>query len=223
MSGIDDNTLMLLHFEDLQDSSKYNVRLTNVGALVTGDNSKFGGKSAYFNGSTRVDLPQNFTFDFSSNEFTVDWWQFQDVSLNGGDIFWFSSSSNQSFPKDFGIYIINGYHTLYYDSISAVNIASQKLNAWIHYAFVKKGSNIYYFENGKKIYTASNSSQIPNPTSYKMSVGGRSDYSQYFHGYIDEFRVSNVARWTENFEPPTEPYSTGSGIYVKINGEWKRI
>ena len=25
-------------------------------------------------------------------------------------------------------------------------------------------------------------------------------------GYIDEFRVSDIARWTESFTPPTEPY-----------------
>ena len=27
-----------------------------------------------------------------------------------------------------------------------------------------------------------------------------------FYGYIDEFRFSNIARWTTNFTPPTIPY-----------------
>ena len=28
----------------------------------------------------------------------------------------------------------------------------------------------------------------------------------YYKGYMDEIRVSNVARWTESFVPPTQPY-----------------
>lgn len=31
------------------------------------------------------------------------------------------------------------------------------------------------------------------------------DSSPYI-GYMDEFRVSDIARWTESFTPPTEPY-----------------
>lgn len=34
--------------------------------------------------------------------------------------------------------------------------------------------------------------------------------SQFFPGYIDELRISNIARWTDNFNP--EPVVNGSAL-----------
>ena len=35
-----------------------------------------------------------------------------------------------------------------------------------------------------------------------------------FDGYIDEIRISNVARWTAAFTPPTAPYTTGAASAI---------
>jgi hypothetical protein len=36
--------------------------------------------------------------------------------------------------------------------------------------------------------------------------GGQSALLPYVNGHMDELRISDIARWTSNFTPPTEPY-----------------
>ena len=36
---------------------------------------------------------------------------------------------------------------------------------------------------------------------------GSQGSAYYFRGYIDELRISNVARWTSNFSVPTTAYA----------------
>lgn len=64
----------------------------------------------------------------------------------------------------------------------------------------------------------------------EMYIGARNvpdtNNNGYF-GYLDEIRVSNIARWTSDFTPPTEPYSVNTlqagEIYYKANGSWQKI
>lgn len=39
-----------------------------------------------------------------------------------------------------------------------------------------------------------------------LMIGKYRDYGLYLNGMIDEFRISNIARWTSNFTPPARPY-----------------
>ena len=32
-------------------------------------------------------------------------------------------------------------------------------------------------------------------------------YSEFLYGYIDELRISNIARWTSSFTVPSAPYT----------------
>lgn len=198
----DENTLLLLHGTEIKDSSIYQVPLINIGAEISNSQTKFGNGSYYFNGSARIDIPTPFSFDFSTGNFTVDYWAYQTQSLSGGVPFIFAGD-----PDLFTVYIVGGNLTLFFGTqFFLVTLTSEKLNQWIHYALVKNGSSIKFFENGIQTYTASTDIAIPNPIDYIRSIGGRNDQSQYFKGYIEEFRVSNIARWTQNFTPPIEPY-----------------
>lgn len=52
----DEHTLLLLHCDDYSDSSMYGIELMDKSAQVSTEQSKFGGKSMYFNGSTRLSI-----------------------------------------------------------------------------------------------------------------------------------------------------------------------
>jgi hypothetical protein len=52
-----------------------------------------------------------------------------------------------------------------------------------------------------------------------LNIGRRGDATNYFTGSMSELRISKgTSRWTSNFTPPAEPYTTTSGIdsYTKL-------
>lgn len=225
----DENTLLLLHGEDLADSSMYGVTLTNNGATVSALQGKFGGKSLYFNGSAKI-LFSSKTVDFGSGDFTFDWWEYkqaescarfctQAVSSTGFSV---GSSTNAS-------YLNSNYNKPANDLINGDVFLPNTMNEWVHCAVVRSGTNIIAFNNGKEVYRKNigNVSLVIN-TSVNSCIGINAPQTNYFNGYIDEFRISNVARWTSDFTPPTEPYTVYQNaqpgeIYVKESGTWKKV
>jgi hypothetical protein len=79
--------------------------------------------------------------------------------------------------------------------------------AWTHYAVVRNGSKFYTFQNGiqKSTWTSTKSIYNTGGSLYLGSYGGGNNFA----GYIDEFRISNIARWTSDFTPPN------SGVSIK--------
>ena len=210
----DENTLLLLHGEDLTDSSIYGNTVTNNGVTVSTAQSKFGGKSLYFNGSSSKLIVNSDLFNFGSGDFTVDWWEYITatpatrftISYNngwGGICAGGSGNTNKLYISS-----INPWDMFQSDAFSTT------LNTWVHWAVVRSGNNFYTFRNGVKYWSGTGSGSVFwNGAGFVVGAFPY-DSSHYFGGYIDEFRVSNVARWTEAFTPPTEPYDPGGS-----NGE----
>ena len=87
---------------------------------------------------------------------------------------------------------------------------------------------LYAFENGVKKLEITISNTITMKDDMYIGYRATSGSSGGFVGYLDEIRVSNIARWTTDFTPPTEPYvvykNTEPGeVYVKESGKWKKI
>ena len=77
------------------------------------------------------------------------------------------------------------------------------MSEWVHVAFVRKSGVIDGYING--ISSVSRSSSV-NLNRDKWYVGSNSS-GLADAGYIDELRITKgVARYTENFTPPTEPF-----------------
>lgn len=93
----DEHTLLLLHCDDYSDSSMYGIELMDKSAQVSTDQSKFGGKSMYFNGSTRLSIDDVSAriFDFGTGDFTVEAWIYPEQIST--DNFIFSGSASGAF------------------------------------------------------------------------------------------------------------------------------
>jgi hypothetical protein len=81
------------------------------------------------------------------------------------------------------------------------------LNSWHHFAIQRNGGTIWLFldgvlVNGKTISPAATLAASGNP----LSIGNYANNAYPMNGYIDNIRISNIARYTGNFTPPTTPY-----------------
>lgn len=86
------------------------------------------------------------------------------------------------------------------------------VNAWVHLAFVREGSEFRVYVNGSLDATPRSSPQAVQPTTFYI---GRDpgNTPQDFIGGIDEFRVTRgVIRYADNFDPPQHQFpSQGIG------------
>lgn len=201
MAGIDQNTLLMLHFDgNVDDASFSKNTVTNSGASFSSAIAKFD-QSAHFGGSQYVEFNLTSLFDFSGKNWTVDFWMYQTTANLTGAAF--------CFGDQFFLFCSGGtWQNFIGPQGYTGNIFGSSPNEWVHIAIVCISNTLTFYKNGQKAYTAAMSGNLPFQSGYAAWIGGRNPREgQYFIGYIDEFRVSNVARWTSDFEPPTKPYS----------------
>ena len=76
---------------------------------------------------------------------------------------------------------------------------------WVHLAIVRSQSRYWkVYVNG--VYASGFTSTMVSGYYSSLMIGKYRDYGLYLNGMIDEFRISNIARWTSNFTPPARPY-----------------
>lgn len=200
--GNDENTLLLLHGETLTDSSSRSIAITNNSVKISEEQSKFNGKSLYFDGTSSLAFNVD-SLNILKSPFTIDAWVYP-LSRTNDSFFLSGQGQNTGF---FGLVSTGklgiGRSGVAWDSTSTKVIPT---NQWTHIAVVKTQTSVMFFVNGEL------SGSISNSIDYTLLSGlatiGSQNNNYYFNGYIDEFRISNVIRWTENFVPPTEPYKS---------------
>lgn len=208
---VDRNTLFLLNGESLSDSSIYNVPLVNNGVAVSTAQSKFGGSSLYFNGNATMTSSSNIIPNYG--DFTIEWWEYR-TAINGENTVFNAVSNINNFYGLLAGYINgNNKNNIYVSvdgsswGINSANMGQLNLNKWNHFALVRVGNVYKTFKNGI-LQTESTLDGVIN-LGDGFVIGNwdyRTERTSKFIGYIDEFRISKVARWTSNFTPPTEPY-----------------
>jgi hypothetical protein len=78
-----------------------------------------------------------------------------------------------------------------------------------HVALTYDGTNIRGFINGSMVC-----GPVAASAALPAAPFGYMDNSGLNQAYFDEFRVSNVARWTNSFTPPTQQYTTDGNTLV---------
>lgn len=159
---------------------------------------KFGTNSIYFNGKNSIQT----TIDLGGQDFTIDGW--------------FYMTAEQAWARTFELYIDGlGYETItasttMYYHIGGVGASTYPcMNVWSHAAMVYSHgeSKIRYFINGNCLSTQS---KIIPRGNYQFAVGasttktGDGTPQSRMTGYAEFVRVyDGIARWSENFTPPT--------------------
>lgn len=215
------HTKLLLHGDSFIDGSKDKRVITNTKVAVSAAQSKFGDSSFYFNGSAYLTIPG---YDFGTDDFTIDWWEYP-TNANAGTRFtnvYCTAFATQAggllthlyYNNGLQVYLSNktgGTSTNDWNVLAGKTLGNNVVNTWTHRAVVRSGSSLMFFKNGLLEHTYNiGTNKIGYSADRPWGIGNwASDYMQTgysYIGYIDEFRVSDIARWTESFTPPTEPY-----------------
>jgi hypothetical protein len=225
----DANTLLLIHadgtnastyFEDDNGVRSQRGIAANGNAQVSTAQSKFGGASALFDGSGDYLLVGlDTSMALGSGNWTIEMW----VRLG---------TTGLGLIYDPRPYSTNGFYpTIYTDggrlkffTNSADRIQSNVLSTatWYHLAVVKNsGSTIMYIDGTQQgsTYTDSNTYVNSGAGENRPIIGAAGDTAggAGFNGYLDEIRVSNIARYTATFTSSTTPFSNDSNTLLLMH------
>ncbi|MCX8132153.1 MAG: fibronectin type III domain-containing protein, partial [Clostridia bacterium] len=224
-AAVDDQyTKALLHFDGANGSKSFTEEsgkaVTAYGdAQISTAQSKFGGSSAYFDGSgDYLSITNSTDFDFGNGNFTIDWW---DYVIAKGDNMSAIARTGVNTWEAFAVICYGGNYKLFmssngssWDIASNVDMGVIPLNTWTHWAISRNGNTFYIFKNGNLVtsFTSSLSLVVQNNN---LQIGGRE--TKIFNGYIDELRISKgIARWTSNFTPPVDKYYPNSVPLITV-------
>jgi hypothetical protein len=192
----------------ITDSSRFANTVTAVGnAQISTVQSKFGGSSIFFNGTTdSLTLPDP---ALGTGNFTIELWLKSNSAVQYAQIIGNETSSVTGYS-----FLINndsstgGQITLYVNGGFIVSSSSGDWSddSWHHIALVRNNGVVTLFTDGLANGTGfSNSSLSGTATAY---IGRNNRFPpRDLVGYIDDFRITKgVARYTANFTPPTAPF-----------------
>ena len=212
----DDNTICLLHFDGTDASTVFeddNGVRAKVGVQALGNaqadtaQSKFGGSSALFDGTgDYLYISENMQIAGDGDDFTIELW-----------IRWNSTSGSQGITSDRpptsagyvspNFYLeknsSNGFFFGYAgggDIITSGSLVTT--GVWYHLAVVRYSGSTKFYLNGTQQGGALTRTGIIGDGT--LSIGAF--VGLYVNGWIDEFRVSNTARYTSGFTAPTAPF-----------------
>ncbi len=210
-SASDANTMLLLHLDNnvTDDSPTTAHTVTNTNVTFSTSVKKFGTHGAVFNGANaQLSVPDDADFDFSGGIFTIDYW-IKFTATTGTQVIFHQGTDANNYMR---IYYVNGMPRL---QVVAASSAVIDINpgrdfypsSWTHYAWVENGDSWYLFINGALCSVTTDTDRAGNYTG--TAYIGSSSAANYLNASVDEFRISNSARWTSSFSPPSAAYGGG--------------
>lgn len=221
----DSNTKLLLHFTPtgttFTDSSPSPKSITRYGDAKCITSPVEDGGVAYFDGSgDYLTIPE---FEFGSSDFTIEgWYKFNSLSINQG---LFSKRTNVANYPNIQLQLESVATPRLYVTNTAGNAwiidsgfisAGFNITDWFHIAVVRYNSIFKLYVNGIVVYTSGSLSEAAlYDNNSPWVIGAQSTIGQNcLNGSINEFRMSDIARYTAAFTPPTQPFQPDS--YTKL-------
>lgn len=204
------NTTRLFKFQNANvfDNSANNTFRTVSTVVSSTVQSKFGGSSISFNGSNSyLELPVDTAFNFSTGDFTIEYWMYWNASGTARNIIETRSADNTT-PYTCSV-TSAGLPYFFDGSISRTSSVAVSVNTWTHVAYSRTSGVLRIYVNGVEGYNASFTNTV-DATSLILKIGGSSFGSPFFYnGYLDELRItSGHGRYLSSFTPPSLAFPT---------------
>ena len=202
------NTVLLAYNTNatIIDQAGKNDLATFGSAVISTSQSKFGGSSMYFPGTTSdyVGVPYKQDFLLGTGDFTIECWFYNSATQNNnsglfsfltGTTFFLIHNNLTSYPNLLTVYVDN------YGGGTRVLTGTTTLSTgqWYHMAITRSSGVWRLFLNGVQEGSTYTNTAEPVPASALLRIGLGNGAG--YIGYIDEFRISKYARYTANFTP----------------------
>jgi hypothetical protein len=200
------------------DSSSYNHVPTRYGnTIISTAQSKFGGSSAYFDGTgDYLSIATNSVFAMNKDDFTVECWVYP-TSFPTSDLGAIVENRSTSSSGGFSLWLGNNQKWVLYVSSdgnavqrAASSIENATLNTWTHLVGVRKNGKLYLYVNGSLVASTGvegSPDDLSPSNSSPILIGTAADSpgsSRMFYGYIDELKiVKGKALYTNDFIIPS--------------------
>jgi hypothetical protein len=188
------------------DSSSNPTTITRLGnTKISTAQSKYGGSSLYFNGTTdSLATSTNTKFLFDVQNMTVEAWVYTTGERNI-----FGTQNNNSRPSGSLSFARFGATFSYgFSDSSVTSLVNYPLNQWVHLALTCQSGVYRAFING--VLTGSPLTRTTAIANNQFEIGTNGYIGQYrtfYSGYMDSFRITKgVARYITNFNPETETF-----------------
>lgn len=198
------------------DGNQYQYQIqSQSNAVVSSARGRFDNSSLYCTSSSGA---LKLSTSTPSGAWTIDLWA-ATSSMSSNVLI--SGSQYMGIPTGLMIKLSGSLPQLYLGSAGSWDIASAVgsiyiTSSWTHYAVVFSGSTYYFFVNGLLSASASSSTAINSSTWNNLMLSDHGITYTGWNGYIDEVRVSNVARWTSTFAPSSTAYiSDGNTLLLQ--------
>ena len=226
----DANTRLLLHMEDtgLTDSSSNTHTTTLSGDCARSSAQKKFGSYSMLTTTGGLTMPNHAHFDFGTGDFTVEGWVYWNALNTGGSAnpiwdtgAWGSNSFDmviraQAASVSGGYWEVTGYNGSTNPGKRGPGNDPNPLNTWVHYAVSRTSGVTSMYRDGVKITDHTNDygswTDNINWISQGPSIGIGTAGTKKANAYYDEFRVSNVGRYTASFTPNASVGATGTAI-----------
>jgi len=189
----------------------------NGNAAVSATQSKFGGSSIAFDGTgDYLSIASDTDYGFGTGNFTIEGW-FYKTAVSTQYLFDTRTTLNensvavQSNGAGSLRLFVNGSFVL-------TSSNAHTNNAWNHLAICRASGVTRFFINGV-VSTATYTDTTNYGTTKPLVVGSQYNGTTAFAGYIDDFRISNTARYTATFTPTTTAFVNDFNTKLLIHGD----
>lgn len=209
----DVNTLVLLHLDGANgstaiiDSASSRAWTASGDAKISTAQSVFGGSSLALDGtSDSVRTTDLSGLTIGTGDFCFEGRIFFSGLLTS---FLFDARNSDAAQNAPCVYISGGKFTLYVNgAVRITGTMTPVVNTWYHVALTRSAGVVRLFING--VQDGANYADASGYSVNALRVGSAWNEASALNGYIDEFRISNIARWSANFAPPSQAYAIQS-------------
>ena len=205
------------------------LKLNHLTGFGSGAAAAAGDVTSYvFDGASYLQIPDHADWNFSTGNFTIegwfrcDGWSTDDVILY--DQYVDTNNRIQLIAANAGggntnlqMRITDGGSTTneYSGNVARVD------NVWVHLAVVRDGNTMRFWGDGVDIGTSDCTGNDYTNLAADIKIGDTDDDAggaDAFSGYIDEYRISDTARYTTGFTPTTTQFTSDANTLLLIHG-----